>query len=508
MTVSPIEANQWAMMRSLAASDDAVVHEDDEVLWVATGVPAYPFNAVLRATLDAGTTDAAIDRAVAALDRRGVPWGWVVGPSSSPEDLEERLAARGFAPAEELTGMDAPIADVSADIAGGLRFERVRDEPSLEGFSTVANLAFGMPPAVAEPFLRLLGDLSGGALLQQFLALENGKPVACGSLAVAEGVAGLYNIAVAPDRQRGGARPGDDGGVDGRGAGGRRRHRGAVVDARRASPVPEPRLHGALRAARLGRPGVDAATAYAPGVVQLPKYVVAVAAVVVVAPSATIALLASGEAREPEGERIGRSVEGRSITVTRVGDPEAPRRALVVGCLHGDECAARTVADRLVGDGRAPRGTELLVVRDLNPDGSRRGTRANARGVDLNRNSGERWRRLRRALNSGRGPWSEPESRAIRDLIRRERPAMTVWYHQPLAAVDVPESGSRRLSRCYARRTDLKLRDLRPRPGSLSRWQNAKVAAGTSFVVELRRGRLSAADARRHAAAVLACATG
>ena len=30
MSASPIETNQWAMMRSLARSEDAVVFEDDE----------------------------------------------------------------------------------------------------------------------------------------------------------------------------------------------------------------------------------------------------------------------------------------------------------------------------------------------------------------------------------------------------------------------------------------------------------------------------------------------
>ena len=41
---------------------------------------------------------------------------------------------------------------------------------------------------------------------------------------------------------------------------------------------------------------------------------------------------------------------------------------------------------------RAPRGVELWIVDDLNPDGSAAGTRQNANGVDLNRNFPWRWR--------------------------------------------------------------------------------------------------------------------
>jgi hypothetical protein len=40
----------------------------------------------------------------------------------------------------------------------------------------------------------------------------------------------------------------------------------------------------------------------------------------------------------------------------------------------------------------------------------------------------------------------------------------------------------------------------------MSRWENARVRAGSSFVVELPAGPLSRAAADRHAAAVLAIA--
>ena len=202
MSVSSIETNQWAVMRSLARSDRADVHDDDELLWVVTGVPAPPFNGVLRATLPPDRADAAIDAAVAELDRRAVPWSWVVGPASSPPDLAERLMARGFEQFEELTGMEARLDGDAPGIPGDLRFERVRDEPSLEAFTTLTSLAFGMPPAVAEPFLGVLDALSQDTLLRQYVALRDGEPVACGSLAVEDGVAGIYNVGVPPERQR------------------------------------------------------------------------------------------------------------------------------------------------------------------------------------------------------------------------------------------------------------------------------------------------------------------
>jgi protein MpaA len=196
-------------------------------------------------------------------------------------------------------------------------------------------------------------------------------------------------------------------------------------------------------------------------------------------------------------EVIGHSVQGRPITLIRVGDPAAPRKILVVGEVHGNEPAGRTIVEALRRVTPAP-GTQLLLVRDLNPDGVAHHTRTNADGVDLNRNSPQHW------AGAGPRPWSEPETRAIRALILHERPTLTIYYHQPFGLVDVPEGGRPQAARAYAERTGLPLRRLSRRPGSLSRWQNARLRAGSAFVVELGPGPLAPPLRRRHVAAVLA----
>jgi protein MpaA len=215
--------------------------------------------------------------------------------------------------------------------------------------------------------------------------------------------------------------------------------------------------------------------------------------------AAAAAALALGAPAPVPAERIGRSVEGRPIGVTRVGDPAAPRRVLVVGCIHGDECAGRAIVDALRRVAPPP-GIELLLVRDANPDGFARRTRGNAHGVDLNRNAAQGWRR---GDGHGHRAFSEPESRALRALVLSERPAVTVWYHQPLWLVDHPESGGAALARRYAHVAGLPFGRLPAYPGSLSRWINARVRPGSSFVVELPRGRLRPPATLRHVAALL-----
>lgn len=206
---------------------------------------------------------------------------------------------------------------------------------------------------------------------------------------------------------------------------------------------------------------------------------------------------------------IGRSVEGRRIVARRIGDPEAPRKVLVVGAIHGEEPAGTAVIAAL-RRGTAPAGTELWLVRTVNPDGLRVGRRTNAHGVDLNRNFAHGWRPIARGRgdHSGSRPFSEPESRAVRALVRRLRPRVTIWFHQPWGQVLAPCRGPAPLHARYARIARLELKRCRGAdlPGTATRWQSATVPGSTAFVVELGPARLSRGAAARHARAVRAVA--
>ena len=64
---------------------------------------------------------------------------------------------------------------------------------------------------------------------------------------------------------------------------------------------------------------------------------------------------------------------------------------LVVGCIHGDECAGMAVVRELRRRGVSV-GRHLWLLPNLNPDGLVGGHRQNGRGVDLNRNFPSQWR--------------------------------------------------------------------------------------------------------------------
>ena len=219
------------------------------------------------------------------------------------------------------------------------------------------------------------------------------------------------------------------------------------------------------------------------------------------------ALLAAPVATVPaRGEVIGQSVQGRDLRMVRIGDPAAPRKILVVGCIHGTERAGEAVTKAL-RTATPPPGTQLLVLDRANPDGCAHGTRGNARGVDLNRNFPWGWRPLTGVYASGPRPASEPETRALQRLILRERPAVTVWYHQHLDWVDLQRGSSGRLMRTYARLVGMRAVRTPVLAGTVARWQNHRLPDADAFVVELPAGTLPAAAVRRHVKAVLAVAT-
>jgi murein peptide amidase A len=206
-------------------------------------------------------------------------------------------------------------------------------------------------------------------------------------------------------------------------------------------------------------------------------------------------------------ETLGRSVRGRPIRAFVIGERDARRRVLVVGCIHGNECAGVGVTRRLVRR-RVPADTALWIVHNVNPDGAALGVRQNARGVDLNRNFGSEWRSIGRRWDpqySGPRPWSEPETRLVRRLVVRIRPDVTLWFHQPQALVRA-WGRSVGTARRYARLARVPYRSIRWPAGTAPNWQNHRFRGAASFVVELPAGRLSARAAARYADAVRALA--
>lgn len=125
----------------------------------------------------------------------------------------------------------------------------------------------------------------------------------------------------------------------------------------------------------------------------------------------------------PGTEHYGRSLLGAPL-IWFPTPATSHESGLILAGTHGDEnssivtlsCALRTLTPSL---------RRHHVVLCVNPDGCQLGLRANANGVDLNRNFP--------AAN-----WKEGETQALCQLIHRIQPAWVVSFHDPLACIEDP----------------------------------------------------------------------
>jgi len=194
-------------------------------------------------------------------------------------------------------------------------------------------------------------------------------------------------------------------------------------------------------------------------------------------------------------------VMGRPITAQVLGPDTARRKILLVGCIHGNECAGVAILSALARL-RVRTGVQLWLIRELNPDGTAADTRQNADGVDLNRNFPFQWQPVSNpTYYSGPRPLSEPETRAVVKLIRTIRPAITVWYHQHMDLVDMA-GGDRGIARRYAHLAGLPATCLPFLPGTAPGWENHTLPGSTAFVVELPAGAVGPASLARHLRAI------
>jgi hypothetical protein len=161
-----------------------------------------------------------------------------------------------------------------------------------------------------------------------------------------------------------------------------------------------------------------------------------------------------------------RSVLGRAIYLRDVV-AESPRlKVLVVGGIHGDELSSASLAFHWIRlAGQTPAQAHWRFIPALNPDGLfvQPARRANAHGVDLNRNfPTPNWQRDAAAYWEkrtrkdprrwpGPSPLSEPESRFLNEQMLQFKPDVIVSIHAPYGVLDFdgPTVPPSRLGRLY-----------------------------------------------------------
>ncbi len=221
--------------------------------------------------------------------------------------------------------------------------------------------------------------------------------------------------------------------------------------------------------------------------------------------SALVAWSPAASAKDANDRRvIATTSMGREIVARHYGALDAAVQIVVIGQMHGSEPGGRKVAKRLAKRS-IPDGVGLWLITSMNPDGNARDTRANARGVDLNRNFPFEWSEGSRGTYwPGPKAASERETRGMMRFLSAVRPTAVLSYHQAFDVVDISRARSRAAGRQLAKymgeRTS-KVRCAGVCHGTMTGWIDDELKT-IAVTVELDSA-VSAREAKRAATAVL-----
>lgn len=203
--VNAIEANMYASTPFSYNWPRAEVYTGADLSWCVTDVPFPSCNAVFRARLRPEDVDNTIETLIARGQARSVPLQWWTTQDTQPADLGERLVAHGFKHQGDGAGMAIDLLDMNEKISLPSTFtiKKVQDAATLKIWCHITSVGFGIP-AHAEPALLdwFTGFIKLKLPIRFFLGWLEGKPVATSMYLLAEGVAGLYFVAVLPEARR------------------------------------------------------------------------------------------------------------------------------------------------------------------------------------------------------------------------------------------------------------------------------------------------------------------
>ncbi|MFA6096016.1 MAG: M14 family zinc carboxypeptidase [Candidatus Paceibacterota bacterium] len=182
-------------------------------------------------------------------------------------------------------------------------------------------------------------------------------------------------------------------------------------------------------------------------------------------PSDEIATVDEEEIKVPEETKIekkvfGQSQQGKNIEGYEIGSGKDS--LLIFAAIHGNEMGTADLLNRLVLEisldpDIVSQSKKLIIIPVANPDGYEdRTDKLNASGVNLNLNfATSLWEQYGPEGNyAGPAPFSESESRVIRDLVEQYKPKAMISFHAHGNLIS-PEAGepSVALAKWYSART-------------------------------------------------------
>lgn len=182
---------------------DIEIHYDACSTRLVTGIPHAFYNGILRSRFPIKNITDQIEHTLHYFERRNLPFSWWTNQLSSPVDLGQRLEQRGFVSIGALPAM-------VCSLEGGrvryevvklplLSFEWVESDKEHKEWASVIREGFSIEPSSQKEYTEFFmkGKMIGDKLYHLLGRFET-IPVAAATLFIHDGVAGIYNLCVAP----------------------------------------------------------------------------------------------------------------------------------------------------------------------------------------------------------------------------------------------------------------------------------------------------------------------
>jgi ribosomal protein S18 acetylase RimI-like enzyme len=178
------------------ASPDAVLRHEEEMTIYSSGYPNSLLNGVLAPKFTRESMAGQTERALSFFIEKRLPMTFFVGPSSTPESLDNHLLKRGLEPGWSRPGMAIDLDSVCRrPLPKGLEICEVDGYTPLQ----VCASAFARGFVVGDDVIGWVRDLvlgyGFGAKRRWLVGFLNGKPVSTSLLAIHKGIAGIYCVA-------------------------------------------------------------------------------------------------------------------------------------------------------------------------------------------------------------------------------------------------------------------------------------------------------------------------
>ena len=203
--INAIDKNLTAFRILFAKLPKAQLFEHEYVTYLNTTVPFAKLNGVLITKLNREIADETIREIKEYFHSKKIPMSWWVGYRTEPSDLDIYLKKHGFTLVDSSPAMACELNDDPSPTKDypSLEFKMVSNQKELSIFLNLLKASYQLPKLMEDAVLTLFSimPLQENTCCMNYIGYDRSKPVACSTLFLNAGVAGIYHIGTPLDLQ-------------------------------------------------------------------------------------------------------------------------------------------------------------------------------------------------------------------------------------------------------------------------------------------------------------------